>query len=367
MKYLTYIFFTSIFLFYNNVYAVVPKVDIRLTFVSNTYDTPSPGIATLVIDVEAFHTTVNTDINSFQDAIQADANLTPRIISVGFSNELFISSNYTASENFNSPDIQFTYTYNSGAKSQILTSGWRRVVTITIQNNMINELGSIIWSTNIPNFYVSDGSDAPITGSEISIPSLLTDFPLPVELSSFTASTNQSEVSLKWQTKTEVNNYGFEVERASSRTLPNQGWEKIGFIAGNGNSNSPKDYSLTDKNPSGGSKFIYRLKQIDNNGKFTYSDEVEIELVPNEYNLFQNYPNPFNPETNIKFALPKDTELRIVLYNMLGESVMTITEGKYGAGFYQVVLMMSDLPSGVYIYRIESKEFISAKKIILLK
>src|SRR3972149_9166477 len=103
MKYLTYIFFTSIFLLYNNVYAVDPRVDIRLTIVSNTYDSPSLNIATLVIDVEANHTTANTDINTFQDAIRADANLNARIISVGFSNKLFISSNYTTSENFDSP------------------------------------------------------------------------------------------------------------------------------------------------------------------------------------------------------------------------------------------------------------------------
>ena len=273
---------------------------------------------------------------------------------------------YTTSENFDSPpDIQFTYTHNSGAKSQILTSVWSRVVTITIQYNMINQLGSIIWSPNIPHFYVSDGSDAPITGLEISIPSSLTNFALPVELTSFTAAFNQSTINLKWETKTEINNYGFEVERSLS--TENKQWDKIGFIPGHGNSNSPKDYSFVDKNPSGGSKFIYRLKQIDNDGKFEYSDEVEIELVPNEFNLFQNYPNSFNPSTKIRFSVPIYTKVSIQIYNQLGEVVVHPVNNFYEAGNYAIEINLNNLASGVYIYKISADNFSDVKKMVLTK
>lgn len=365
MKYLRFFFFISLLLFYKSVYA---NIDIRLTFVSNSYDTPSPGVATLVIDVEAISTTSNTDINSFQDAIQADANFQPRISSVSFSNELFISSNYNTSENFNSPHIQFTYTYNSGTKSQILSSGWNRIVTITIQYNMINQLGSVIWSTAAPQFFVTDGSNVTITGTEQSIPSSLTNFPLPVELSSFTASTNQSVVSLKWQTKTEADNYGFEVERKiGNGKLADGGWEKIGFVSGNGNSNSPKDYTFVDKNPTGGSKFIYRLKQIDNDGKFKYSNEVEVEIVPNEFKLFQNYPNPFNPVTNIKFALPKPAKVTLVVYNLVGEKVADLLNEDKEAGFYDVKFEGNSFSSGVYIFRLTAEDFVQTKKMTLIK
>ena len=161
---------------------------------------------------------------------------------------------------------------------------------------------------------------------------------LPVELSSFSALINKNVVNLKWQTKTEINNYGFEVERASSSTSPIQGWEKIAFVNGHGNSNSPKDYSFVDKNPAGGSKFIYRLKQIDTDGKFEYSKEVEIELVPDEFKLFQNYPNPFNPVTNIKFALPKAAKVTLLVYNLLGEKVATLLNEDKEAGFYDVLV-----------------------------
>ena len=125
--------------------------------------------------------------------------------------------------------------------------------------------------------------------------------PLPVELTSFTASTDKNAIDLNWETKTEVNNYGFNVERR----INDGDWDSIAFIEGNGNSNSPKEYSYIDKDIfAGGSKFQYRLKQIDNNGSFEYSDVVEIEVVPPD-ELSQNYPNPFNPSTTIRFSLPK--------------------------------------------------------------
>ena len=188
--------------------------------------------------------------------------------------------------------------------------------------------------------------------------------PLPIELTSFTGSYKNSEVMLSWKTETEVNNYGFNVERR----IGEGEWNTISFVAGSGNSNSPKEYSYSDKDLfAGGSKFQYRLKQMDNDGSFEYSEVVELELVPNEYELSQNYPNPFNPSTTIRFSLPKQTQLKINIYNMLGELVETIAEGTYEAGYYKVNINVSNLPSGAYIYRIESAEFVQVKKLILLK
>ncbi len=101
--------------------------------------------------------------------------------------------------------------------------------------------------------------------------------PLPVELTLFTATMVKNEINLFWKTETEVNNYGFNVERRI-----NEGeWNNIGFVEGHGNSNSPKEYSYSDKDLfAGGSKFQYRLKQVDTDGSFEYSDVVEVEVVP---------------------------------------------------------------------------------------
>lgn len=191
-----------------------------------------------------------------------------------------------------------------------------------------------------------------------------TNAPLPVELSSFTVNYSDSGVMLNWKTETELNNYGFNIEKRI-----NEGeWNSIGFISGSGTSNSPKEYSYSDKNLFvGGSKFQYRLKQIDNDGSFEYSDAVEVEVIPTRFELSQNYPNPFNPITTIRFSLPKETRLKINLYNLLGEIIKTITEGIYQAGYYNISFNASNLPSGTYVYRIESDNFIESKKMMLLK
>jgi hypothetical protein len=188
---------------------------------------------------------------------------------------------------------------------------------------------------------------------------------LPVELSSFTAKVlKDGGIKLDWRTETEVSNYGFNIERS----IDEGEWNTLGFLEGFGNSNSPKDYSFTDKDLfAGGSKFQYRLKQVDTDGKFEYSHVVEVEIMPTKFELSQNFPNPFNPSTTIKFTLPKETQLKINVYNMIGELVQTLAEGTYEAGFHKVSLNASNLPSGAYIYRIESSEFVQVKKMVLLK
>ena len=233
-----------------------------------------------------------------------------------------------------------------------------KLLTVSMDITNTGLTAALSWDTDNTGFF--DNADATVvTTLEGS-----SDIPLPVELSSFTASLNQNTVDLNWQTKTEVNNYGFKVERSI-----NEGkWDSIGFVEGHGNSNSPKEYSFTDNDLfAGGSKFQYRLKQVDNDGSFEYSDVVEVEKVPIQYELSQNYPNPFNPSTTIRFSLPKQTQLKLNLYNILGELVETIIEGNYEVGNYKVTFNASNLPSGVYIYRIESSEFVQTKKMMLLK
>ena len=190
---------------------------------------------------------------------------------------------------------------------------------------------------------------------------------LPVELSSFTATVSNRQVTLKWTTETEIDNYGFEVERTLSSTTPLQGWEKIGFVQGSGNSNSPNEYSYIDKKLIGGSKFMYRLKQIDNTGQYEYSNEVEVNLIPTEYALFQNYPNPFNPSTTIRYQLPKESKVAIKIYSILGSEVMELLNEQKEAGTYEIEFNAEVLSSGTYIYRIIADDFIQTKKMTLIK
>ena len=166
-----------------------------------------------------------------------------------------------------------------------------------------------------------------------------------------------------------MNNNGFEVQREvrNQKSEVSGQWEKVGFVQGHGNSNSPKEYSYTDKNLTGGTDFIYRLKQIDNDGKYEYSKEVEVEVVPREINLLQNYPNPFNPVTEIKFTLPEATRVTLRVYNIIGQEVVSLVNGVEEAGFHSVKFEGSNLPSGTYIYRLQAGSFVQTKKMVLLK
>lgn len=189
--------------------------------------------------------------------------------------------------------------------------------------------------------------------------------PLPVELTSFTASVRNNTVYLNWETATEVDNYGFEIERKDNSTV----WTKIGFVEGHYTSNSPKYYNFSDK-PTGMGKYSYRLKQIDNDGEFEYSKEVEvlIDNLPNGYLLEQNYPNPFNPETSIKFVLKENTKATLKVYNLMGELVATLFDEIADAGrYYDIKFTGTNLASGLYIYTLDAGKYRQTRKMILLK
>ncbi len=216
-------------------------------------------------------------------------------------------------------------------------------------------VGTLTYDAATDEFYV-----AGITGfSEFVMAS--DDAPLPVELTSFTARAAGSVVNLNWETATEVDNNGFDVERNSTGT-----WQKIGFVEGHGTANSPKYYNFTDKSVTG-NKIQYRLRQVDNDGSFEYSNVVEVELAPTTFALDQNYPNPFNPATVIRFSLPTASVVTLTVYNTLGEKVVTLLNGAMESGYHQVSFDAANLPSGLYLYEIKAGEFSSIKKMLLMK
>ena len=184
-------------------------------------------------------------------------------------------------------------------------------------------------------------------------PEFIITNPLPVELTSFTAKLIGKSILLNWQTSTEINNFGFEIHRQAKDDV----WEQIGFVNGNGNSNSPKDYSYIDKNPEGDNLIRYRLKQIDNDGQFEYSDVITINYSINNFEIYQNYPNPFNPSTTISWQSPMDGNVSIKIYDILGNEVAEILNEFKPAGRqeikFETTSLNNGLTSGVYIYKIE--------------
>jgi parallel beta-helix repeat protein len=191
---------------------------------------------------------------------------------------------------------------------------------------------------------------------------------IPVELISFTACTINNNVLLEWETASEKNNIGFEVERINGKWEMEKGkWERAGFVKGNETSTENKKYSFTDKNLQNGN-FKYRLKQIDYDGTFNYSKIVEVEIKTAEsFSLKQNYPNPFNPSTNISFQVAKPGFVSLIVYDILGRKVAELVKEELTDGSYEIAFNASELSSGIYFYKLEAGEFTSIKKMLLLR
>jgi len=185
----------------------------------------------------------------------------------------------------------------------------------------------------------------------------------PVELTSFIASTSANNTILTWITATEINNSGFSVERKSG----NNHFIGVGFVNGKGTTTEKNTYSYNDKNLIPGS-YSYRLKQLDFDGKVNYSNEVNVDITaPAVFSLEQNFPNPFNPGTSIKYSIPQDGIVSLVIFNLLGEKMVTLVNQNMKAGKHEVKFDASHYASGIYFYRLDAGIYSSVRKMILMK
>jgi hypothetical protein len=203
------------------------------------------------------------------------------------------------------------------------------------------------------------------------------DFALPVQATDFVATPHVNSVTLTWTTQTEVNNYGFGIERkaingqlsAVGQTFSNPQWISVGFVKGAGASNTPHEYSFTDQELAPG-PYSYRVKQVDRNGSFMYWKEIQVDVgaAPRMFSLSQNYPNPFNPTTTIEFTIPADGRVMLKVYDILGREVATLLDENRKAGEYQrVVFDASRFSSGVYFAVLQSGGKQLLKKMLLVK
>lgn len=250
-------------------------------------------------------------------------------------------------------------------------------ITISLTGKKANTLDSVFISgiqvQEIDGSKTSEGNIVPGISSQLNkftglsnttnFGTLSGDGALPVELTSFTSSVNANVVTLNWETATEKNNYGFDVERKAS----GQSWVKIGFVQGAGISNVAKQYSFADNNVVAGS-YSYRLKQIDNDGTFKYLPAIEVTVGAQPVSFaIGNYPNPFNPSTVIRYSLPSNEFVNISIYNMLGQKVATLVNQRMEQGVHEVSFNANSFATGAYIYRIEAGGYSATKKMLLLK
>lgn len=242
----------------------------------------------------------------------------------------------------------------------IFTEGWGMVNLVAIH------YGFVAWYYGTNGANAKDSTYWVFGGSSLGTPGAfnLAQGAIPVELTSFSVSELNNDFQLRWQTATETNNYGFDVERSDNLSV----WNKIGYVPGHGTTTEIQKYKFVDEDINNANTYYYRLKQIDYNGNSKYSKIVQISSdVALDFKLQQNYPNPFNPATTIDFSVKEHGTVSLVIYNVVGEKVKTLFNGIAEPGNYSFYFDGSGLASGTYIYQLKTDNNIQTKKMLLLK
>jgi len=246
------------------------------------------------------------------------------------------------------------YQWNLGINGQPYWTGWA-TGNDTISDDSTPTYDGI-W------FYAPNGSDTTVI--YLDQVTWNASGEVPVELVSFNAVVDKNVVDLRWITSSELNNSGFDVQKRSD----NSSYEKIAYIQGKGTTTQSNGYAYSDIVNQAGT-YYYRLKQIDLDGTFEYSNEITVNVIalPGQYALVQNYPNPFNPSTSIEFVLPQVGFVNLSVFNLLGEKVAELVNEVKQSGNHSVVFDASKLSSGTYIYTLSVNGNIITKKMTLIK
>lgn len=265
--------------------------------------------------------------------------------SFSYQNE-FVLNELTQAFSLPFPTPQDTIYWDFGYTASDSSAEWDTIYSCGI---------SLMWDS-IPDFH-----DRWNYGPKF--PVKIIDNVTPVELISFSAELLEGEIVLKWETASEINNSGFEIQKKNN----NNNWEKVAFVEGKGTTSNNSNYIYKDRNYDR-NQIFYRLKQIDYNGSFKYSEVVEAGLNDiSGYKLYQNYPNPFNPSTTIEFYLPTSGNVKLKVFNATGSEINIPINSFMKSGDHSVSFNASDLSSGIYFYSIETADIRLVKKMLLLK
>lgn len=181
---------------------------------------------------------------------------------------------------------------------------------------------------------------------------------LAVNFTSFKALLINRQVQLTWQTTNEINNTGFDIERSND----NMQFSKLAFEPAVNKNQQVNNYSFVDNNPFDGDNF-YRLKQIDNDGKFTYSIINKIEL--REASSLQIYPNPAVTQANIQFQLSHPSHTIIVMYDINGREVKAILNTNLEQGVHTLSVSTTNLTKGIYFIKLSTDKGTESRKLIV--
>ncbi len=231
------------------------------------------------------------------------------------------------------------------------------------------------------------------SGSHTVLDNYLTDASLPVELTTFSATSAFNTVTLQWETASEIDNLGFAILRSAAETGQYEELDSYltdAGLRGAGTVSHASEYEYVDRNVLKGETYWYKLVDVDINGRRTEHGPVSVTVagaqsellepvanaVPDQFNLGQNYPNPFNPETQIPFSIPEteagQTMVQVTIYNVLGYKVRELLSTPLPAGQYKLNWDARDsagqaVASGVYLYKIETPQFSKTRKMVLMR
>jgi photosystem II stability/assembly factor-like uncharacterized protein len=329
---------------------------------------------------------------------------TPGVKSISFADENFgfgvgIHGVIMRTTNSGYSWVRLTQGFNNWLNSIHVLSqnlGWAVGNTGTILhtqdgNNWVNQVSGT--DEDFRSIYMVNNGIGYIVSEEGNIYKTNSGGFINVEIENFLAEAGMNEVKLSWNTVSETNNLGFEIQRRNSERSRQKikssgggeqetGWGSIGFVGGYGTTTEIQYYFYTDESLQPGS-FQYRLKQIDFDGSFEFSDIIQVEIgAVYKFSLSQNYPNPFNPTTKIKFTIPQaDNPLQggargglvtLKVYDILGNEIATLVNEEKPAGEYEIEFSVGtsrdlSISSGIYFYQLRAGDFLHTKKMILLK
>ncbi len=212
-------------------------------------------------------------------------------------------------------------------------------------------------------FIARDDAPGSLVEAAVDDVEVLDALPVPVELMNLSARRIDNLIAVDWATASEENNYGFEIQmQREGETV----WDILGFVEGNGNSTGVQNYRY-EFSETTGSRLLVRLRQIDFDGSYSFSPVIEVRSGGYSFTLHQNYPNPFNPSTSISFELPSAMRATLEISNSYGAVVRTLDLGELAAGAHETAIDMKELPSGVYVYRLQAGGSTQTRRMHLVK
>lgn len=196
---------------------------------------------------------------------------------------------------------------------------------------------------------------------------ILPPLPLPVLLTSFTATAKEKgKAYLEWFTSSENNNKGFQVERSLDAANGNYTWQVIGFVKGSINSSTSKRYTYEDE-PTGGKRFVYRLKQIDLDENFKFSENRLVVFKDPGYELYPCYPNPVSGVVHIKYRVPRTEFVELSIFDHAGKLIKRLVGENKDEGIYQASFPTGNLPAGSYFYKLSAGSFSETKRFTIAR